>query len=136
MLHDPADAATKEQVREILRKLAADPDNGIDQVLDSDKISEHGGFPGAAFLVVMKQGYTMGPAQSGPLVVAQSALRGSHGFWPQFPEMHSSFFIMGEGVAHGRDLGTIDMRQIAPTVAGVLGVSLPTAKQSRLRIEP
>jgi predicted AlkP superfamily pyrophosphatase or phosphodiesterase len=136
MLHDPADVATKGQVHEILSKLAADPENGIDQVLDEEQTREHGGFPGAAYLVVMKQGYTAGPAQSGPLVVAQSSLKGSHGFWPQFPEMHSSFFILGQGVVHGRDLGTIDMRQIAPTLAAILGVSLPTAKQPRLTIEP
>ena len=136
MLHDPADAATKTQVHDLLSKLAADTENGIDQVLDADEIAKYGGFPGAAFLVVMKPGYTMGPGQSGPLVVAQSALKGSHGFWPQFPEMHSSFFIFGNGVAHGRDLGTIDMRQIAPTVAGILRVNLPTAKQPKLHIEP
>jgi Type I phosphodiesterase / nucleotide pyrophosphatase len=136
MLHDPADTATKVQVREILNKIAADPNDGIDKVLDAEQIGEYGGFPGASYLIVMKPGYTMGPAQSGPLVVAQSALKGSHGFWPQFTEMHSSFFILGAGVERGRDLGTIDMRQIAPTVARILGVSLPTAREPKLRIEP
>lgn len=140
MLHDPADQATKERVRALLTKLAADPENGIDQVLDSEQTKERGGFTGAAYLIVMRQGYTMGSALSGPLVLPQSAVAGSHigshGFLPQFPEMHSSFFILGEGVAHGRDLGTIDMRQIAPTVAGILGIDLPAAKQSKLCIEP
>ena len=50
--------------------------------------------------------------------------------------MHSSFFVLGEGVAHGRNLGTIDMRQIAPTVASILGVTMPSAKQPVLHIEP
>jgi predicted AlkP superfamily pyrophosphatase or phosphodiesterase len=140
MLNDPGDAATKEQVHALLTKLAADPENGIDQVLDADQIRERGGFTGATYLIVMKQGYTMGSALTGPLVVPQSAVKGSHigshGFLPQFPEMHSSFFILGEGVAHGRDLGTIDMRLIAPTVAGILGVDLPAAKQPKLRIGP
>lgn len=136
MLHDPADAATEEQVHSILTKMAADPANGIDQVLNADQIKERGGFPGAAYLVVMKQGYAAGAATSGPLVVAATSVRGAHGFWPLFPEMHSSFFIMGQGVAKGRDLGTIDMRQIAPTVAGILGVNLPAAKQAKLRVEP
>ena len=31
------------------------------------------------------------------------------------------------GIARHRDLGVIDMRQIAPTVAGILGVGLPAA---------
>jgi hypothetical protein len=38
--------------------------------------------------------------------------------------MRASFFIMGRNIAAGRDLGVIDMRQIAPTVAGILGVRL------------
>jgi predicted AlkP superfamily pyrophosphatase or phosphodiesterase len=136
MLREPADTTTSEKVRSILATLAADPNNGIDQILDASQIAEHGGFPDAAFLIVMKPGYTAGPAVSGPLVVEQSTLHGSHGFWPLFPEMHSSFFVLGQGVARGRDLGTIDMRQIAPTVAGILGVSLPAAKQPKLHIEP
>jgi hypothetical protein len=137
---DSNDAATKEQVRSLLAKLAADPENGIDQVLDAEQTKERGGFTGASYLIVMKQGYSMGSALSGPLVQSLSAVPGSHigshGFLPQFPEMHSSFFIQGAGVAHGRDLGTIDMRQIAPTVAGILGVDLPEAKQPKLKIEP
>ena len=140
MLRDPADGATKQQLQAILAKLAANPENGIDQILDAEQTKERGGFTGAADVIVMKQGYAMGGAHSGPLVEAQSAVAGSHvgnhGFLPQFPEMHASFFILGAGVARGRDLGTIDMRQIAPTVAGILGVDLPTAKQPKLRIEP
>jgi len=56
------------------------------------------------------------------------------GYLPFYPEMRASFFAMGEGVARGRDLGVIDMRQIAPTVAGILGVSLPTAKEPALNL--
>ena len=135
MLHDPADTATKEKVHTLLTKLAADPNNGIDSILDEKQIAERGGFPGATYLVVMKPGYTTGSATSGPLVTGESLLKGSHGFWPLFPEMRSSFFVLGQGVAHHRDLGLIDMRQIAPTIAGALGLSLPTAKQPKLQIE-
>jgi predicted AlkP superfamily pyrophosphatase or phosphodiesterase len=134
MLHDPADSSVKAQVKGILDKLMADPANGVERILDAKETSERGGFTGASYVIVMQPGYTMGAAMTGPMVV-ESTGKGSHGFLPQFPEMHSSFFVMGEGVAKGRDLGTIDMRQIAPTVAGVLGVSLPAAKQPRLKIE-
>jgi Type I phosphodiesterase / nucleotide pyrophosphatase len=135
MLHDPSDTATRDQVHALLTSLAADPKNGIDQVLDAAQIAEHGGFPGAVYLLVMKPGYTTGTATSGPLVVEQTTVHGARGFWPLYPEMHSSFFVLGEGVAHGRNLGTIDMRQIAPTVARILGVKLPSAKQPALHIE-
>jgi hypothetical protein len=46
--------------------------------------------------------------------------------------MHSSFFIVGLGIESGRDLGIIDMRRIAPTLARILGVKLPSAAQPPL----
>jgi hypothetical protein len=49
--------------------------------------------------------------------------------------MHSSFFVLGDGIARSRNLGTIDMRQIAPTVASILGVKLSSAKQPVLSIQ-
>jgi hypothetical protein len=48
--------------------------------------------------------------------------------------MRASFFIMGRNIAAGRDLGVIDMRQVAPTVAGLLGVRLSTAKATPIPI--
>jgi predicted AlkP superfamily pyrophosphatase or phosphodiesterase len=62
--------------------------------------------------------------------------RGSHGFSPEFPEMRASFFITGAGIAHQRDLGVIDMRQIAPTVAKILKLNMPTAKAAPLNVQP
>lgn len=136
MLHDPGDHETAEQVRALLDKLAADPENGIAEVLDHEQIAKRGGFPDAAFLVVLKQGYYTMPATSGALITPIPGTKGSHGFSPEFPEMHSSFFAMGEGIAQHRDLGQIDMRQIAPTVAGILHVQMPTAKAALLQVAP
>ena len=65
-----------------------------------------------------------------------SGSKGSHGFSPEFPEMHSSFFLVGPGIAHNRDLGQIDMLQIAPTVAAILKVPMPSAKATPLHIQP
>ena len=42
--------------------------------------------------------------------------------------------MKGSKVAKGRNLGVIDMRQIAPTLARVLGVALPQAREPALAI--
>jgi arylsulfatase A-like enzyme len=42
--------------------------------------------------------------------------------------MDSSFFIAGPGVAAGRDVGQIDMRDIAPTLATLMGIVLASAE--------
>ena len=41
--------------------------------------------------------------------------------------MRSTFMIMGKGVAKARSLGEIDMRAIAPTLAKMMGGTLPGA---------
>lgn len=136
MLHDPNDMATAQQVKTMLDGLAADPANGIAEILDRDAIKKRGSFPDAAFLVVLKPGYYTGPAFTGDLITPVPGHRGSHGFSPEYPEMHSSFFAVGAGIARHRDLGLVDMRQIAPTVAGILRVPMPTAKAAPLKVQP
>ena len=136
MLKDANDHATEQQVKAMLDKLEADPASGIAQVLDREAMKTRGAFPGAAFLVVLKPGYYVGAATSGDLVTVIPAARGSHGFSPEYPEMRASFFAVGAGIARNRDLGLVDMRQIAPTVAKILKVQLPTAKEKALHVEP
>jgi predicted AlkP superfamily pyrophosphatase or phosphodiesterase len=136
MLQDAADRKTEQQVRELMQKLAADEKNGIAEVLDRDAIKKLGGFPDAAFLVVLKSGYTTGSGTSGNLIDAVPEEKGGHGFSPEFPEMHASLFMAGAGIAHHRDLGVVDMRQIAPTVAKILKLQMPSAKATPLNIQP
>ena len=136
MLHDRNDHATEQQVKAMLDKLAADADSGIAQVLDHEAIAKRGTFPDAAFLVVFKPGYYAGSALSGSLVTPIPGSRGSHGFSPEYPEMRASFFAVGAGIARHSDLGVVDMRQVAPTVAKILQVQMPTAKGLPLRVAP
>ena len=134
MLRDPSDAKTREDVRALLKRLAADPANGIAKILDRAEIKQTGGFPDAEFILALEPGFTFGSAFSGALVSDQPPVKGTHGYLPTYPEMRASFFAMGDGIARGRDLGVIDMRQIAPTVAAILDVSLPSAKEARLNL--
>ena len=82
----------------------------------------------------MKIGYYALADATSPKVSDIPGTLGSHGFSPDYPEMRAAFFIEGAGIAHGRDLGLIDMRQIAPTVAELLGVRLARARQLPLAI--
>ncbi len=86
-------------------------------------------------MVVFKLGYYAGDEESGDLVTPIEGSHGGHGFSPEFPEMRASFFVAGPGIARGRDVGVIDMRQIAPTVAGILGVRLSGAKGKVVNVQ-
>jgi predicted AlkP superfamily pyrophosphatase or phosphodiesterase len=122
-LHDPDDRKTAAQVNQLLHQLAADPGNGIDAILDRNQIAERGAYPEAAFLVVFQPGYYAGNEETGPTVTAIDGSRGGHGFSPDLPDMRSSFFAIGSNINH-HDLGLVDMRQIAPTIAAILHISL------------
>jgi predicted AlkP superfamily pyrophosphatase or phosphodiesterase len=133
MLRRSDDAAVRDRVKQMLTTLAAKPENGIARILDSEEVKKTGGFPGAAFLVELKPGYQFGGAFSGPLVTPAPST-GTHGYLPDRPEMRSSFFILGQGMAAGKNLGLIDMRQIAPTLASILNVKLESAIQPVLAV--
>jgi hypothetical protein len=117
----------------VLGDLAADPAIGIERIVPAEELHAMGGFPQAQALVVLKDGYQLGYAFSGP-IVTDAPSTGMHGYLPTNPQMRSSLFVLGKGVAKGKDLGLVDMRQIAPTVGAVLGVSLPQAKEAPLAL--
>jgi predicted AlkP superfamily pyrophosphatase or phosphodiesterase len=134
MLHDPTDRDAERAAGELLQSLAADPNNGIARIDGRAEIERHGAFPNAAFLVVMKPGFYVTASLNGELRSELPAGHGGHGFSPEFPEMNAAFFIAGAGIARARDLGAIDMRQIAPTLAQILGVRLSSAAFAPLNV--
>ncbi len=127
VLKTPADAAARARVKALLDRLAVDPENGIAAVLDEAAIREAGGMPAAQFWVTMRAGFMVSPTLQ-PSIVSVVSARGAHGHAPTLPEVAATFIIAGEGIAAGRDLGSIDMRSIAPTLARVMGVPFPSAE--------
>lgn len=131
MLNDPNDLAAKNKTGEVLKKLAADPANGIAKVIDNDEAKKMGGFADAAFVVFVKPGFNIGGSFTGD-ILRDTKVGGTHGLWRDLPEMDSSFFIAGAGVPKGKVFDRIDMRDIAPTLAGFIGVKLPNAEGKNL----
>jgi predicted AlkP superfamily pyrophosphatase or phosphodiesterase len=131
VLKDPNDAALHAKVAALLKKLAADPKNGIAQVIDKPQIDAKGGAVEAAFWVDFKLGYEGGRKVVSAMVTAGS-IKGTHGYFPDHPEMRATFMIDGPGIPKSGAIGEIDMRDIAPTVAKIMGVPLPTANGKAL----
>ncbi len=133
MLRDPGDQHVLTQVRDLLGRLSREPAWGIEEILDAEAMQQRGGFPGASFVISMKPGYYTGGNLSGD-AVTDFAGHGGHGFAPHHPDMRAALFIAGRGIARHRDLGQIDMRQVAPTVAALLGVKLTSATAAPLLV--
>jgi predicted AlkP superfamily pyrophosphatase or phosphodiesterase len=132
LLKDPHDEVTRSKASELLRRLAANPENGVNQILDAKEIAANGGSPEAAFWVDMKTNFAV-VANQAPLV-ANKKVGGTHGYLPSHPELQASFFITGPGIKQGLDLGLIDMRSIAPTLGDCLGVKFSTGDLKSLAI--
>lgn len=133
VLKDPNDSETKEHVERLLQRLARDPSNGIASILDREAIEKQGGAPVATFWIDMKSNFQIDRSVHGP-VVTETKVGGSHGYSPTNPELRASFMIGGPGIKQAGNLGEIDMRSIAPTLAQYLNVSLPTAELPALPI--
>jgi predicted AlkP superfamily pyrophosphatase or phosphodiesterase len=131
VLKDPEDAATRLAVHDLLAKLADDPANGIDRVLDGAELHKRGGYPTASFFVSLKPGWRTGYAADGP-VLSKTKPGGTHGELPDVPDLHAAFFLVGPGVLAGKDLGLMDMRDIAPSLGHEVGLALPTADGKNL----
>lgn len=126
VLHDSTDTATLGALGALLTRLAADSANGIARVVDAAGLKERGAFTGAAFAVEFAPGFRQGGATSGPLVTA-GRKAGTHGYFNDRADMRSTFLVTGPGVAPGKSLGPIDMRDIAPTLAKLVGLNLSQA---------
>ena len=76
-----------------------------------------------------KSDYAFSESSAGDLaVVKREKLTGTHGYLPDQPDMLSLCIVSGPGLKAGTKLGKIRAIDIAPTVARILGIELPTAE--------
>jgi predicted AlkP superfamily pyrophosphatase or phosphodiesterase len=126
VLARPGDPALKARVDALLVKLAADPSSGIAKVVGREAIARMGGSTEMDDFIDGKIGYEFGSKTTGPLVTP-GRQKGAHGYFPEHPEMHSTLIIDGPSLERRGSVGDIDMRAIAPTVAKLMGLTLPSA---------
>jgi predicted AlkP superfamily pyrophosphatase or phosphodiesterase len=66
--------------------------------------------------------------------------RGQHGYLNSLSDMQALFIASGAAIRPGVTLGSIPNLQVAPTIAKILGIQLPAAKQAPLnqilRVDP
>ena len=134
MLARPDDAALRAKVAQLLASLKADPKTRIAAIADASAIKAMDGNPLASFYVSFERNaYAGGFKGKDAALVGPSGSKGMHGYFPADPDMRSSFMMMGKGIAKGRNLGEIDQRAIAPTLAAVMGVVLPDAEVAAVK---
>ena len=125
VLRDPRDADGRRRVRSLLADLAA----GEGALVESyTEISEaRGGSPAPAFQVFFALDTRLIDERSGWWTRASEPM-GDHGHDPRHVEMDAALFIAGPGVPRGQSFGRIEMQDVAPTLAHLLGLQMLTAE--------
>jgi predicted AlkP superfamily pyrophosphatase or phosphodiesterase len=137
VLARPGDSALQDRVRKVLDQMKAFPEAGVQTIIETPQITAMGGNPQASFYVDLRPGTMAGGYAGGSVsLTGPSHYKGMHGYFPSNPHLRSTFLIMGKGVPAGRSLGEIDMRAIAPTLATILKVRLPSADLPGLALVP
>jgi predicted AlkP superfamily pyrophosphatase or phosphodiesterase len=80
-------------------------------------------------LLFAQEGCVFGDTAAGQLPFSEKPeRRGSHGHDPDLPDLHATFVAWGVGIKHGARLGEISNLSVAPTLAKLLGLSIPNAQ--------
>lgn len=75
-----------------------------------------------------KSGYSFSESTSGEEVVTDRGSKaGTHGFLPDQPDMLGTLVMWGYGIKPGTQLGKVQSLDVAPTMAELLEVKLPSA---------
>ena len=86
-------------------------------------------------LLTAKDGYAFSGATGGPVTAAVAQQAGGHGYLASDPEMDALFIASGYGVHAGATLGRIANIDVAPTIAKLLGVTLPPVKGKAISLQ-
>jgi CubicO group peptidase (beta-lactamase class C family)/predicted AlkP superfamily pyrophosphatase or phosphodiesterase len=124
------------RVRQILQGV-----EGIDKVIGVDEYAALG-LPRperdpqfGQLLLAAKDGYSFSGATGGPVTAAVPQAGGSHGYLASESDMNPIFIASGRGVRAGGKLTQVSNLELAPTIAQLLGVSLPTAKAKPIPLQ-
>lgn len=124
-LNNPADRRTARAVRALL-KAHAESETGevYFNFIERDQLNEMGAAPGASFYLEGEPGYMFSGSLSGRFVRGAS-LRGQHGYLPGKPAMKTGFIATGAGIQDQMVIEDMELIDVAPTVAALLGVRMP-----------
>lgn len=116
-----------DRVYACLQKLQAEGQYGIERIWRKDELEARYGQGGPySFMVEGAEGYTFGNAITGDVFTRKEKATGSHGHMPE-KGPQPVFMGHGPGFREGAFLEDARLIDIAPTLAAILGQSMPEA---------
>ena len=123
----PGDTVLAAAIESRFRELAAGRYKGIFRVVGRTELDAMGTYPEAAFFIEPAEGYYVSDGVAGGEVLVGTTRRGAHGFLSTEPRMHTGFIAAGAGIRPGVPLPLLRQIDIAPTIARLLGLTMPSA---------
>jgi len=127
---DPDDREAQDLALHTFLRLKEEGRWGIDRVFDRAALKEMKTFPEAFMAVSMAPGYAVGKNSGGAWLTEQARPGGAHGHAPGPEGLESVFVAFGPSIARA-SLPRGRLQDVAPTVAGILGVRMPAGIQGR-----
>jgi len=115
-------------VDHVIDVLASNPESFVHAVYRGNEMTRWGGYPDAYALINLKDGYAFGGDLDSVLIRSGTQTKGIHGFVPDRSGTYGALILSGAGIEAGARLEAVRMEDIAPTIAKLLGFSLPTAE--------
>ncbi|HEV2705864.1 MAG TPA: ectonucleotide pyrophosphatase/phosphodiesterase [Pyrinomonadaceae bacterium] len=138
ILRDPRDTDALRRVRRALtnflrqqRRTGRAP---AFRILEAREVRRLGANPRAALMLEGGAGYSFGANVTGEVIVADNK-RGNHGYLPTIPNYRAAFIASGAGITRRGEIGALDITDIAPTIAHLLGLKLKDAEGRALRVK-
>jgi len=123
-LADSADQDTAAKALAAFRELTDGRYRGLFRLVERPELDALGTDPEALFFIEPIEGYSIGGGFSGDAFLRATGRRGTHGFMPTAPAMHTGLVVSGVGVRAGVAMPLARQIDIAPTVAALLGIDL------------
>lgn len=122
-LHNATDKET-EEIRKLLENLTEEEKKSV-SILNRAELDELGADPRATLALTAAEGYAFNNEWNQPAIKSTN-LHGSHGSLasPETPNNYTGFVIWGAGIKSGVVLDEINLQDIAPTAAELLGISI------------
>jgi predicted AlkP superfamily pyrophosphatase or phosphodiesterase len=122
-VNDRNDDATRRALIDIFKPLAGAQGSGISRVVGHEEIVAMGGDPYAFLALEAIEGTVITGEYTGKFT-EPSKLGGTHGYFPDRPEMRSSLIFYGPSIAAAH-IENARMIDIGPTIAALLRIDIP-----------
>jgi predicted AlkP superfamily pyrophosphatase or phosphodiesterase len=119
------DEEAKLRVLQILLKAAEEKNLGIERIYTREELERFHAFPISGYMLEAKTGYCFDDSLTGSLVTdleKENRKYATHGYSPEKPEYRCGFVVSGNCIKKEYQLGEIQMVDIAPTIAAILGI--------------